>query len=221
MLFAVSVILGSASKLKESISLCCCSWFKIVISYLCNAFFFIKCSYGCLSYFIFTLIVSRDVTNNIVMSNTSVIHSHLHKSRQKTQTQVFADSFSIFSYFCALEHNPVVLQGLPPCFCSGSCCCCCWVASIVSDSVRPHRRQTTRLPRLWDSPGKNTEVGCHFLLQCMKVKSESEVAQSCPTLCNTMDCSLPGSSIHEIALHNNNYIKGEKKEFDHMVINQT
>ena len=52
----------------------------------------------------------------------------------------------------------------------------------MSISVRPHRRQPTRLPRLWDSPGKNTGVGCHFLLQCMKVKSESEVAQSCPTL---------------------------------------
>ena len=52
----------------------------------------------------------------------------------------------------------------------------------MSDSVRPHRRQPTRLPRPWDSPGKNTGVGCHFLLQCMKVKSESEAAQSCPTL---------------------------------------
>ena len=54
----------------------------------------------------------------------------------------------------------------------------------------------TRLPRPWDSPGKNTGVDCHFLLQCMKVKSESEVAQSCPTLSDPMDCSLPGSSIH-------------------------
>jgi len=52
----------------------------------------------------------------------------------------------------------------------------------VSDSVRPHRQQPTRLPRPWDSPGKNTGVGCHFLLQCMKVKSESEVIQSCSTL---------------------------------------
>ena len=52
--------------------------------------------------------------------------------------------------------------------------------------------------RPWDSPGKNTRGGCHFLLQCMKVKSESEVAQSCPTLCNPMDCSLPGSSVHAI-----------------------
>ena len=62
----------------------------------------------------------------------------------------------------------------------------------------PHRRQPTRLPHPWDSPGKNTGVGCHFLLQCMKVKSESQVAQSCPTLSDPMDCSPPGSSIHRI-----------------------
>ena len=68
----------------------------------------------------------------------------------------------------------------------------------MSDSVRPHRQQPTRLLCPWDSPGENTGVGCHFLLQCMKVKSESEVTQSCPTLCNPMDCSLPGSSIHGI-----------------------
>ena len=68
----------------------------------------------------------------------------------------------------------------------------------MSDSVWPHRRQPTRLPRPWDSPGKNTGVGSHFLLQCMKVKGESEVAQSCPTLRNPMDCSLPGSSVHRI-----------------------
>ena len=68
----------------------------------------------------------------------------------------------------------------------------------MSDSVQPYRRQPTRLPRPWDSPGKNTGVGCHFLLQCMKVKSESEVAQSCPTLSYPMDCSLPGSSLHGI-----------------------
>ena len=60
--------------------------------------------------------------------------------------------------------------------------------------MQPHRQQPTRLPRPWDSPGKNTGVGCHFLLQCRKVKSESEVAQSCPTLSDPMDCSLPGSS---------------------------
>ena len=76
--------------------------------------------------------------------------------------------------------------------------CCCWVASVMSDSVRPHRWQPTRVPHPWDSPGKNTGVGCHFLLQCMKVKSESEVTHSCLTFRDTMDCSLPGSSAHEI-----------------------
>ena len=68
----------------------------------------------------------------------------------------------------------------------------------MSDSVPPQRRQPTRLPRPWDSPGKNTGVGCHFLLQCMKVKSESEVAQSCPTPSDPTDSSLPGSSVHGI-----------------------
>ena len=64
-------------------------------------------------------------------------------------------------------------------------------------TLRPHR-QPTRLPRPWDSPGKNTRVGCHLLLQCMKVKSESELAQSCPTLSDPMDCNPPGSSVHGI-----------------------
>ena len=68
----------------------------------------------------------------------------------------------------------------------------------MSDSVRPHRLQPIRLPRPWDSPGKNTGVGCHFLLQCMKVKSESEVAQSCPTLSDPTDGNPPGSSVHGI-----------------------
>ena len=72
------------------------------------------------------------------------------------------------------------------------------VTSVVSDSVRPHRWQPSRLPRPWDSPGKNTGVGCHFLLQCIKIKSESEVAQSCLMLHDPMDCSLPGSSDHGI-----------------------
>ena len=72
------------------------------------------------------------------------------------------------------------------------------VASVMSDSVRPHRWKPTRLPRAWDSPGKNTGVGCHFLLQCMKVKSESELIQSCQTPRDPMDCSLPGSSVHGI-----------------------
>ena len=74
-------------------------------------------------------------------------------------------------------------------------------------TLRPHRRQLTRLPRPWDSPGKNTGVGCHFLLQCMKVKSESEVAQSCLTCIDPMDCSLPGSSVHGIFQTMNKFTK--------------
>ena len=69
------------------------------------------------------------------------------------------------------------------------------IASVVSDSVRLHRQQPTRFPHPWGSLGKNTGVGCHFLLQCMKVKSESEVAQSCPTPSDPMNGSLPGSSV--------------------------
>ena len=72
------------------------------------------------------------------------------------------------------------------------------LSHFVSNSVQPHRRQSTRLPRPWDPPGKNTGVGCHFLFQRMKVKSQSEVAQSCPTLNDPMDCSLPDSSVHGI-----------------------
>ena len=69
----------------------------------------------------------------------------------------------------------------------------------MSNSVRPHRQKPMRLPRSWDPPGKNTGVGCYFLLQCMKVKCGSEVAQSCPTLSDPMDCSPPGFSIHGLS----------------------
>ena len=82
--------------------------------------------------------------------------------------------------------------------CSPTSAAAAKLIQLVSDSVWPHRPQPTRLPCPWDSPGKNTGVDCHFLLQCMKVKSESEVAQSCLTLRDPMDCSLPGSSIHGI-----------------------
>ena len=72
---------------------------------------------------------------------------------------------------------------------SSCCCCCCYVTSVMSNSVQPHRRLPSRLPRPWDSPGKNTGVGRHFLLQCIKVKSEREVSQSCLTLSDPRDCS--------------------------------
>ena len=71
---------------------------------------------------------------------------------------------------------------------------CCCVTSVVSDSVQPHRQQSIRLPSPWDSPGKNTGVGCHFLLQCVKVKSLSHVQ----LFTTPMGCSLPGSSVHGI-----------------------
>ena len=87
-------------------------------------------------------------------------------------------------------------------------CCCMFICTRQCPSaakslqscltLRPHRRQPTRLRRPWDSPGKNTGVGCHFLLQCMKVKRESDVAQSCPTLLDPLSCSPPGSSVHGI-----------------------
>ena len=70
---------------------------------------------------------------------------------------------------------------------------------LCTNSVQPHSQQPTRLLRPWDSPGKNSGVGCHFLLHCMKVKSESEVTQSCPTLRDPMDCSLSGFSVHGIS----------------------
>ena len=82
-------------------------------------------------------------------------------------------------YICCIQHAAKLLQ---------SCLTLC----------DPIDGSPPGTPSPWDSPGKNTGVGCHFLLQCMKVKSESEVAQSCPTLSNPMDCSLPGSSIHRI-----------------------
>ena len=87
----------------------------------------------------------------------------------------------------------------------------------MSNSVRPHRWQPTRLPRPWDSPGKKTGVGCHFPLQCLKVKSGIKVVQSCPTLSNLMDCSLPGSSVHGIfrdlwlGSHNTEFLPGRCK----------
>ena len=71
-----------------------------------------------------------------------------------------------------------------------------------------------RLPCPWDSPGKNTGVGCHFLLQCMKVKSESEVAQSCPTPSDPTDCSPPGSSVHGI-------LQARVLEWDAIAFSQT
>ena len=87
-------------------------------------------------------------------------------------------------------------KGVPCALLVGICVCVCVSAhSVVSDSVRPPGLWPARLLCPWDSPGKNTGGGCHFLLQCIKVKSQSEVAQSCLTLCDPKDGSPPGSPI--------------------------
>ena len=109
-------------------------------------------------------------------------------------------------FFCLLSHFPLFLYiyasfvyNFPVIICNTTS------AAATAKSLQscltlcdPIDGSPPRSPCPWDSPGKNTGVGCHFLLQCMKVKSESEVSQSCPTLSNPMDCSLPGSSIHGI-----------------------
>ena len=113
--------------------------------------------------------------------------------------------FLLQGIFPTQKSNPCLLNllhwqvdSLPLAPLRASCYCCCKVASVMSDSVQPHRRQPTSLRHPWDSPGKHTGVGCHFPLQGMKVKSESEVSQSCPTFRDPMDCSLLGSLVHEI-----------------------
>jgi len=106
---------------------------------------------------------------------------------------VHAGVISVYNYFIVSFVLNALIQ-LCGCWLS----CCCRVTSVVSESVWPHRLQPARFPHPWGSPGKNTGVGCHFLLQCRKVKRESEVAQSCLTLSNPMECSLPGSSVHGI-----------------------
>ena len=118
----------------------------------------------------------------------------LGEIRKRTQAKMWANSLAQTSLTCTILEATKPLPSFP----TAGCHCCCSVASVVSDSSRPHRLQPTRLPRPWDSPGKNTGVGCNCLLQCMKVKSEREVTQSCPTLHDPMDCSPPGSSVHGI-----------------------
>ena len=115
-----------------------------------------------------------------------------------TKKQDISILISVSLYLQPIKEENINQQNCPLKRPNGRYSSCCQVASVVSDSVRPHRRQPTRLPCPWDSPGKNTQVGCYLLFQCMKVKSESEVTQSCPTLWDPMDCSPPGSSVHGI-----------------------
>ena len=127
-------------------------------------------------------------------SVTYTLHSLNHPKPITMQNKGFLLSVSPLSPYSLILNS----EKLPHSSLSLSCCCCCSVTSVMSDSVQPHRWKPTRLPRPWDSPGKNTGVGCHFLLQCIKVKSESEAAQPCLTLSDPVDCSLPGSPVHGI-----------------------
>ena len=120
-------------------------------------------------------------------------YCHLKRSMLASNSVISCMGKSFVNRILNHSIKAIIPNNYSQCF-----CCCCQVASVMSNSVWPHRWQPTRLPRPWDSQGKNTGVGCHCLLQCMNVKSESEVAQSCLTLCNPMDCSLPGSSSHGI-----------------------
>ena len=109
---------------------------------------------------------------------------------------------------CEVSSSPILPEGWQQLFkavqSSGVWAKSCWAELLLLSRFShvqlwvTHRWQPTRLPHPWDYPGKNNGVACHFLLQCMKVKNESEVAQSCPTLSDPIDCSLPGSSIHGI-----------------------
>ena len=132
-----------------------------------------------------------DIVLLTFLTNVFITLSGFHQSTRQwlnNQLWILTTSLGTYSYCTFFFFNEVVC-----------CSCCCKVTSVVSDSVRPHRRKPTRLLCPWDSLGKNTGVGCHFLLQSMKVKSKSEVAQSCPTLSDLMDCSLWGSFVHGIS----------------------
>ena len=121
------------------------------------------------------------------MVNLTLQLDHMQfKSRDEYDTFLWHLIVSLECNSSNLKGRVAILHLYIICLCY-CCCCCCYVASVVSDSVWPHRWQPTRLPCPWDSPGKNTGMGCHFLLQCMKAKSESEVTQSCLTLCDPID----------------------------------
>ena len=148
-----------------------------------------------LTNWIYHSIQKTSQTETVLWNKNRAVLDHLFVVTWLENVKNLNHKSIIQRYFLNLEQSIYPLHGSQP---SHGNCCCCQVASVVSDSVWPHRRQPTRLCRPWDSPSKNTGVGCHVLRQCMKVKRESEVAQSCPTLRDPMDCSPPSSSVHGI-----------------------
>ena len=153
---------------------------------LCTKYMHIISTISCKIRVITSTFQSRKL--NVIQFNS--LHSQLARGKFEIWTWVCLDPKSMFCIFWF--HSPTTLSSLPFKFTSTA------VASVGSESVWPHRWQPTRLAGPWNSPSKNTGMGCHFLLQCMKVKSESEVAQSWLTLNDPMDCSLPGSSVHGV-----------------------
>ena len=171
----------------------------LLFSSCCNVFPLVT---GRASSFIFYFTYLRTRTK-LFFKQEVVFTIYVAEVKGKCHQGPLASSYSLLVNTLTARSVPVLhTQPHKHCFLyflsSEGCCYCCYIASVVSDSVRPQRQQPTSLPHPWDSPGKNTGVGCHFLLQCMKVKSESEVAESCQTLIDPMDCSLPGSSVHGI-----------------------
>ena len=124
-----------------------------------------------------------------IIQSKATIFFFIHSANIDLESIIYARNCALFIAVTIAHANPESFKQWP---------LQKWILLVLSDSVQPHRRQPARLCHPWDSPGKNTGVGCHFLLQCKKVKSEREVAQSCLTLRDPMDCSLPGSSVHGI-----------------------
>ena len=159
------------------------SWRLIPMSVLFMQLFFFDVAYStkdCQNYFYFSYFLIYHIGTSIKWTKSK---SHFISF---TNSLLNTNIFPLFFVF------------LISCLANSNCSMLLLLSRFSRVQLWPHRRQPTRLPRPWDPPGKNTGVGCHFLLQCRKGKSESEVAQSCPTLHDPMVCSLPGSSVHGI-----------------------
>ena len=150
---------------------------------------FCQRSPGCLSFFLYTLDQMAPVMSCLV--SLSLFPGFLSLAFITNITVMFS-----FSYL--LSVSPKSMSSTRETLCNKLLYSLLDFQCLLLLLSRFSRVQPTRLPHPWDSPGKNTGVGCHFLLQCMKVKSQSEVTQSCLTPSDPMDCSPPGPSIQGI-----------------------